>query len=288
MQLIHDPLIIPETVDFMNRVLSTSTVQTIQQLKHQELDQCWRAWLTASSYNRVIGLDQFCYSSFCAGTTPAFGEFISRNCNRRVRASRSDFIVSRILSRSYNRALVHLEDEELHSNDCVIMSFPFSGNGSLYPAHDRLLDQADQLGVPVFVDGAYFSISHGIDYPLYRKCVTDFVLSLSKSMGDSSFRMGIRFTRNKVDDGITAPLLGHDIFDRLNSYVSIKLLNEFSHDWIINKYRPTSDLICAQNNLTPTNTLTLALGGQEHLQFKRGDYIRVCISKELSRLSTNR
>jgi hypothetical protein len=287
MHLSHDPLIIPETVEFINNLMSQITVDGVRQVEHKELDQSWRNWLTNSSYNSVAGLDQFNYSCFSAGTTPAFGEFISRFPTRRVRSSRSDFVLTQILARSYGRSIVSLEDEKLDSNDCVIISFPFSGNGSFYPGYNELLDSADQLKVPVFIDGAYFGISHGITYPLQRPCITDFAVSLSKNLSANSSRLGIRFTRNAVDDGISAGLIMNNVFDKLNAYISIQLLNHFSHDWIINKYIPLNALVCKQHNLTPTPTVTIAIGGEEYAQFKRGDYIRVCISQELSELSFN-
>ena len=40
---------------------------------------------------------------------------------------------------------------------------------------------------------------------------------------------------------------------------------------------------CSQQNLTPTNTITLALGDDVlHKEFKRGDYARICISEDIS------
>jgi hypothetical protein len=284
MKQAHDPLYIPDSVEFIDGVMSNITIGQLQQINHVDLDTAWRSWLNNSSHNTVNGLNQFAYSCFSAGTTPAFGEFISRFPTRRVRVSRSDFVLTRILSDTYSRSMLYLEDAELNENDCVIISFPFSGNGSLYPGCNELLDCADKLNVPVFIDGAYFGISHGIDYPLAHPCVTDFSVSLSKHIGGNCLRLGIRFTRNSVDDGISAGLIGSNVFDRLNSYVTVQLLNQFSHNWIIDKFKTSSDLICAQYNLTPTNTITIGLGGQDYKQFKRGDYIRVCISEELSKL----
>jgi len=285
MKLAHDPLRITECIEFINGLMSNITVEQLAQIKHSELDTAWREWLTASSYNRVNGLEQFNSSCFSAGTTPAFGEFISRFPNRRVRVSRSDFVITRILCTAYQRPMTYLEIEKLDKNDCLILSFPFSGNGSYYPDHEALLNSADELNIPVFVDAAYFGISHGIDYPLHRPCVTDFAVSLSKNLAGNTFRTGVRFTRKPIDDGLSATLIAANIFDRINSYLAIKLLAQFPHDWLIDKYCSPSKTICLQNNLTPTQTITIGIGGPEHIQFKRGDYIRVCISEELSRLS---
>lgn len=288
MKQAHDPLLIPEAKQFMMQTLNHINLDEVCNLQHQHLDQAWRAWLSASSYNTVHGLDQFSHSCFCAGTTPVFGEFISRHSKQRLRVSRSDFVLSKILARTYHRSMQWLEEEPLKHNDCLIISLPFSGNGSWYPGFQELLYHADDLGVPVFIDAAYFGISHGIEYPLNHACVTDFATSLSKHLANgNAFRMGIRFTRTSIDDGLSAALLGSNVFDRLNAYISIQLLNNFSHDWIIRKYKVASEGICHNNLLEPTNTITIGLGGQTHVHMKRGDYIRVCISEELSRISVN-
>ena len=283
MKKIHSPLRLKQVVEYIDSILSTLTYDQLLKVSMLQLDQTWRTWLTASTYNTVNGLDKFTHSTFIPGTTAAFGEFISRYPNRRIRVSRSDFVLTKILSRTYERLVVDLEDGPLLFNDCLIVSFPFSGNGSLYPDVDLVLDQADALGVPVFIDAAYFGISHGVDYPLNRACVQDIAFSLSKNLAGDPLRLGIRFTKHKVDDGASAALLGGDIFDRLGAAISIKLLERYPHDWLVELLMPYNEIICGCHNLRPTNTLTITLGSSAYYaEYSRGDYTRVVISDELS------
>ena len=284
MKLNHDPLADRHVIDSIDRILRDIDLAKISSITNFNHDKSWRSWIMNTPYNHVQGLDSFVYSAFVPGTTDAFGEFIARYPTRRIRVSRNDFVLTEILARSWNRTLLHLEDALLDQNDCVIISLPFSGNGSYYQHWNDLLDQADLFEVPVFLDAAYFGISHGIDYPLHRSCIKDFAISLSKPLAGNQLRLGIRFTKDNVDDGVTAGLIGSDIFDRLNAWISMQLLNEFSHAWIIDRYKPVSDTIVNQYNLVPTNTVTLALGNESMMQFKRGDYIRVVISDEISRV----
>ena len=285
MKIGHDPLKDKLSIQYIDFVLKEIEYKNLESLSHEQLDSAWRKWLTTDTYNNVVGLEKFSHSAFSPGTTDAFGEFISRYPNYRIRVSRSDFILTKILSKTYGRVLVPLEDGELESNDCLIISFPFSGNGSYYPDYEQLLDICDELNVPVFIDGAYFGISSGINYPLHRNCVKDFSVSLSKNLAGNPLRLGIRFTKDEVDDGITAGLLGSDVFDRLGAYISIKLLGQFSHKSVVDRHIDNSNEICSNNNLTPTNTFTIGIGSPEMEEFKRGDYVRVCISEELSELT---
>ena len=135
--------------------------------------------------------------------------------------------------------------------------------------YESVLDTCDRLNIPVFVDGAYFGISRDINYPLHHSCIKDFSVSLSKNLAGNPLRLGIRFTKEEVDDGITAGLLGSDVYDRLGAHIRI-----FSQVGGSNK-------VCVDNNLTPTNTFTITIGTPEMEQFKRGDYVRVCISEAI-------
>lgn len=281
----HVPLKIPEVISFVNTIFPNITWQKLMEVQHKDLDQAWRSWLMASQHNTIIGLDKFQHSGFCPGTTDAFGEFIARYPQRRVRVSRSDFVLTKILAKSWGHSLLFVEEGPLESNDCLIMSMPFSGNGFQHPGHDSLLDQADDLGVPVFVDGAYFGISRDIVYPLDRECIKDFTVSLSKNMIGDPLRLGIRFTKEPIDDGITAGLIGSDIFDRLGAYLTIELLQNFSHAWLMDKYLPMAEEVCNKLGLQSTKTFTLALGPETMTEYKRGDYVRICITDELSRIS---
>ena len=286
MKLAHDPIQNSEVQGSIDEILSNLSLTTIASVTHNQLDSQWRRWLQNSSHNTIIGLDSLPYSAFCPGTTDAFGEFIARYSTHTIRVSRNDFVVTKILARSWNRKLKFLEDGPLEHNDCVLISLPFSGNGSYYSAWPSILDQAEELDVPVFVDAAYFGLSHDIVYPLNRTCIKDFTVSLSKNLAGNSLRLGIRFTRDQVDDGITAGLLGSDIFDRLNAYISIELLKAYSHNWFISKYKKSSDMIAKNLGLSNTHTVTLKIGNDSMTEFKRGDFVRVVISEELSDIAT--
>jgi hypothetical protein len=283
MKLGHDPLHIPEVQRYIDTIFPRITTEKLRSVTNEHHDATWRNWLCASSYNNIVGLDQFEYSSFVPGTTDAFGEFIARYPDSRVRVSRSDFILTPILCRQWNRTIVDLEDDKLREGDILIMSFPFSGNGSTYPDQENVLDQADSLSVPVFVDGAYFGISQDVEYDLTHPCITDFSVSLSKCLTGNPLRVGIRFTKDNIDDGVTAGMIGSDVWDRLGAYIGIDLLRQYSHDWVVETIKPISDQVCKELDLIPTNTMTLATSDIEIKEFLRGDYTRVCITEEIAR-----
>lgn len=278
----HEPILDKQVQLHVDDLFSSMSWNHIKNIQYQDYDRAWRTWLTSSTHNEINNLDKFEYSCFCAATTPIFGAFVARNHRRRVRVSQYDFMVTSVFCRNYGVECVYLEDAQLDANDCMVISFPFAANGTQHPDTQKWLDQAETLGIPVLIDAAYFGISHSMQYPLKYSCVQELAFSLSKNYVGKVLRLGIRFSREKIDDSLSAAQLGSDIFDRMGASVAISLLDRFSHDWFIHKYKIKSDRVCQDLKLIPTNTLTLALGGSEFNEFKRGSWNRVCISSRLS------
>lgn len=269
-----------EVRNFIDQILKTLTIDQIDTFEYSEYEKVWRDWISDSSYNKISGLETFKHSAFLSGSTNAFPEFISRYPNRRIRVSKSDFVMTKIVSRIQQRDFLFLEDGDLDPNDCLIFSHPFSGNGKTLPNYQTLLDQADMFGVPVMVDACYFTVSHGIDYDLSHVSIKEINFSLSKNYSSTNLRTGIRFTKEFVDDSISATL-SMGIFNKFSAIVGYQLLKHFSHDWFISKYISAYEQICTELNLEKTNTLSFAIAPDSWQEYKRGDYTRVCVSEEL-------
>jgi hypothetical protein len=145
---------------------------------------------------------------------------------------------------------------------------------------NQLLEHASELGVPVLLDMAYYAIAHGIDIDVDQPCITDVVFSLSKSMS-VPLRLGMRFCRSNHDDLIQ---VNSDLrlFNRLAGTIGIHIMNQYSHDWVVEKYLDRQRKICDTLGITPSMTLTLATGSTESLlDYVRNGYCRVCITEEL-------
>ena len=278
----HVPLRDSEVRNHITHFLKGLDIDTINNLKYQDYDQCFREWVTSTRHT-FKGFELFEHSAFSHGTGSAFGEFIARYPGRRVRASNSEFVMARIIAKAYGRDFKSIEDGKITKNDLIILSTPFCGNGGTHTQHDALLNEADDLGVPVMIDGAYIGISEGMTYNFNHECIKDFAVSLSKVFDVMNFRIGIRFSKEKLDDGLACGIIAGDIFNKMGATIGIKLMQEFNGGYIINKYKQKYLEYCRQENLTPTNTITLALGDEVlHKEFKRGDYARICISEDIS------
>jgi len=251
---------------------------------------CWQSdnyfvsfqqWISKSSYNTVHGLENFKHRAYCAGTYDGIQAFVHRHVTtRRIRFSQAEFVGAKIVANNAQAKWQYLEEEPLDQNDALVLSLPFAGNGNYYPNYSELLSTCSTLNIPVLLDLAYFGISTGIDFDLNYDCVTDVVFSLSKPMS-AQLRLGVRYTKHLQDDVIQV-LSDSNTYNRIAVAVGTTLLSNFSHDWIIERYRHKQKEICKKYDIEPTSTLTLALGNaQTHSQFWREGYYRICITDEL-------
>jgi hypothetical protein len=283
MLLAHKPLVdsdVKKTVFSVNANLRPEDIELESWDTKIYLDR-FEHWINSSTHNKVIGLENFSHKAYCAGVNEAIAVFVSRHAaKKRIRFGRAEFVGAKINSNAMQANWCLLEDDEIRVNDAVILSWPYAGNGHEIPEQDLLLKQCQHLDVPVMIDLAYFGISHGMTFDVSHHCITDVAVSLSKPLS-VPLRLGMRFTRNYHDDNIQS-LSDSKIYNRMAVKTGTELMKTFSHDWLIDKYLPLYQEVCAKLNLQSTPTITLALGNSvKHKEFFRNGYYRVCVTDEL-------
>jgi hypothetical protein len=241
-----------------------------------------QSWMLDHPLNNLRGLTVLPHGAYSAGSVEAIVSFVYRHSvQRRLRFSQAEFVAARIASQSAHNNWQYLEQEPLKANDAVLLSMPFAGTGDRYFQFDSVLDRCDQLGIPVFLDLSYWPISQGLDLNLDRPCVQEVAFSLSKPLA-TQLRLGLRLNRDPVDDMLQ---VNSDlkIYNRTAAWVGMRLMQEFSIDWLLSKYLHRQTEVCEQHNLVPSQTFTLATStDDQYQQFKRNGYNRICITDEIT------
>ena len=237
-------------------------------------------WIQASTYNQIHGLEAFGHRAYAHGAIEIIEEFINRHgSQRRIRFSEAEFVISKIACNSAGIEFLHLEAGPLASNDAVLVSMPFAGNGGVYPGYNDLIKQCNRLGVPMLLDVAYYGISHGMNIDLTPACITDVAFSLSKPLV-TQLRLGLRLTRQRHDDVLQSNS-DLKIYNRISAWLAVQLMKKFPCDYTISKYLDKQVNICNNLDIVPTATVTLALGDKRHTEFYRNGFYRICITDEL-------
>lgn len=244
----------------------------LSNLNH-EYTSTFRKWINSTTTNTIIGLDAFNYCDFCHGTTEAFDKFYIQNHTRRLRVFKADYAYHKFSHKNFE----FLENDILRPNDAIIISLPFSDTGEEYQ-YDRILQAADKLNIPVLVDCCWFGTCSDVIFNFSYSCITTITFSLSKSFPVSRFRIGIRFSKDDFDDGLTAYTRDNYV-NTLAQYIGISFMESFSPDYIPNKYRNKQAHLCETMRITPSKVVLLGLGDAEWSFLNRGgEHNRLCLS----------
>lgn len=244
----------------------------------------WSNWLQRSTNKKIIGIDGFKHAHFVQGTSQAFDHFALRHRNQEMLVLPGEFQYHRCIARNKCSSVVDIDNIKKHH--AMVISLPFSDTGSQHRDFKKILERCNVAEVDVCLDLAYWGISKNIVFDLDDfPCVKEFTVSLSKPFYMlETHRVGIRFSREYLDDGICM----QNEVGSINLYsmgLGKYFLDQFSPDWAWNKYGKVYHDVCQQLDLQPTDTVIFAMGNEHcHVDFNRGvpGQYRVCLSEYLA------
>ena len=215
-------------------------------------------WIRSGTLNTVSGLENFPYAVYSNGTTEAFDKFYMKNNKRRFRCFRGEYVYHQIAWRTSWPDWKFLEEEPLEHNDAVVISLPFSDTGNEHVQMQDVLQTCTDLKIPVLIDCVYFGVCSNINFDFNHACITDITFSLSKAFPLAYARVGMRLT--KVDDDDTLLML-HKIeyTNRIGASFGVKLMEQYSPDFIVNKYKQKQLDLCDTLGIVPSNTVLFGI-----------------------------
>lgn len=229
----------------------------------------YRQWIQTTNNNSINGFDQFKYACYSNGTTEAFDKFYMKNRNRRFRCFKGEYMYHKLAWRDKFDWL-WIEEDSLRPNDAVVISLPFADTGAKHNEYDWLMTQCSLKNIPVLVDCAYFGICNDINFDFTAPCITDITFSLSKTFPVANARIGIRFTKEDNDDTM---FVYHKIHynNKIGAAIGLNYLEDFSPDYIYNKYNSKQKQLCKELNVKPSKTVLFGIDFQNlYPEYNRG------------------
>jgi len=249
--------------------------------------EIWKQWLNFSNNKSIIGLDDFTHADYTQGTSQSFDNFILRHSHdRQILVLSGDFQYHACMGKHVDFAYVKdFRDMEsvirgpgLHA---LLISVPFSDLGVMHPQFDQLMQVCDVHDIPVCVDLAYWGISKNVYINLYKfPAIKEVTCSLSKPFCTlENHRVGIRFTRDYVDDGISM-LNEVKMQNNFSMALGVEYMKNFSPDYNWETFGEAYQKVCNEHSLQQTDTVIFGTGGEEFKEFNRGieGNNRVCVS----------
>ena len=157
-----------------------------------------------------------------------------------------------------------------------ILSMPFTGHGQIHEQYEEWR----QSDIPMMLDMCHAPTSKGIVLD-DDDCIKQVCFSLSKAFwGGEWLRIGVRYSKEDHDDGID--IANHvKMVPRISMGVANELICEYDFDNAWTKNEVYYNSVCERLNLTPTNNIMFALGGEEYNEYNRAGYNRICLSQEI-------
>lgn len=245
------------------------------------LDQ-YVSWVENSKLNKFQNLSKFDVKAFSNGTTEGFDKFYLKNHTRRFRCFRGEYMYHGATWKKDFSNWCYIDQAPLMSNDAVIVSLAFSDTGNIHQDLYSVLDQCDQLNIPVLIDCAFVGICANIEFDFDRPCITDITFSLSKTFPVANLRIGMRLTRVDDDDSLLV-INKTNYTNRLSCAVGLDLISKYSADYNYKQWREQQVEFCKQLDIVPSNTVIFGLGDQRYQEYNRGNTTnRLCFARYLA------
>jgi hypothetical protein len=206
-------------------------------------------WLENSTLNNIAGLDTFGRIDIMQGCTQYIDSIYMKG---EVQVLNGDYKYHHRLG-NWGRTVGSLSPKIP-----LIIAMPFPSTGAVHNQMTEILDEAQDKGIGVHVDGAWLTCCRGINFDLSHPSISSIGISLSKGLGLGWNRVGLRWTKDKQPDSIS---IMNDFHMLLRAPVMIAnhFLSNFESDYLWNTHGDNYFKICQDFNLTPTPAIHIAM-----------------------------
>lgn len=230
-------------------VITGSLDKNITDSVYTNFKQEMTNWLFNSKLNHVIGFNVFNRVDIINGCTQFIDNIYMQG---RPQVLIGDY--------RYHARLGNLWSKpgSLKNDVPLIIAMPFPSTGAVHNKMTEILDEAQNKGISVHVDGAWLTCCRGINFDLSHPSIKSVAVSLSKGLGLGWNRIGLRWTRQTEADSVTI-MNDYNMNLRAPAMIGLHFLRNLSPDYLWNKYGNAYYKICKDFDLTATNSIYLAL-----------------------------
>ena len=207
-------------------------------------------WIFNSKLNNLKGIDTLTRKDVIIGCTQFIDNLYMQGP---VQVLRGDYRYHERLGLAYVKDV-----GSLIPDIPLIIAMPFPSIGDVHTNMKEILDEAQDKGINVHVDGAWLSCCREIDFDLSHPSIESVGISLSKGLGLGWNRIGLRWTKSKDFDAITI-MNDFNMNLKAPAMIGLYFLRNLSPDYLWNTHREKYQKVCADFGLTPTKSIHLAL-----------------------------
>ena len=207
-------------------------------------------YINDTKLNTLTGLDTFTRTDIINGCTQYIDNLYMQGP---VQTLRGDYRYHERLKLSYIKDV-----GSLIPNIPLIIAMPFPSIGAQHSDMVEILHECNIKNIPVHIDGAWVTCCRDIEFDFTHTAIQSVGISLSKGLGLGWNRVGLRYTRQTHNDSITI-MNDFRMNLRAAAMIGIHFVRNLPTDYLWNKYSESYYKICKDFDLTPTNSIYLAL-----------------------------
>jgi len=217
-----------------------------------------------------LPLDKF-DADYSAGCTQSFDSFYLRHRHKKFRCYVGEYFYHLKTWQSNNIDWSFINNKNpLTNGDALVISYPFCDTGDFW--NSLVFEECCQKNIPVLIDMCYYPLTQGCNFNLDYECIDTVAFSLSKVFPVANYRIGVRYTRNNINDG---QKLHHSINynNMLSAFIGIKLIEKYNVTHIHNIYNYKQKDACEFFNLTQSDSVLFGVGDKDWNIYSRSNLL---------------
>ena len=248
----HRPMYVSEFVRLRSSLSMKDYPQDFNeytQLFLREIDE----WIRSHRFVEYYGLEHFPRRDVILGTTHQLDE-IHWAHKGRIAVMNGEYKYHRRLTDYKVKQINHYG--ELFDGDVFVVSMPSCITTNGHKDFEDLLDHCLAKKIPVHIDGAWFGQCKNFELDVSHPAIQSVSVSLSKALGMGSNRIGIRYTRERVN-GPIAIMNDFGYVNVSDMWLGVESMRRFGPDFWWRNYGDLYSKVCEDFNLEETDSIHL-------------------------------
>lgn len=211
-------------------------------------------WVRNHRLVSYLNLDSFSRIDSILGTTHQLDELHMLHGSD-IAVFKGEYKYHRRLTDFRVKQIVHYS--ELSKGDVLVISYPSCITTGYHAEFEQLLDHCLGMRIPVHIDGAWFGQCRNFEQDVSHPAIHSVSISLSKALGMGSQRIGIRYTRDRVNGPISI-MNDFNYANVSDMWIGVEMMNRFGTDYWWRNYSNLYSKVCKDFDLEESNSIHVA------------------------------
>jgi hypothetical protein len=210
-------------------------------------------YFASSKRNNLIGLDQFEFVDATIGCTHYIDNLIQTYSISGLQIFEHDYKYYQRLDPFLKFAKIG----QLEKNKPILIAAPFPGYLNLHIDWQQILDECSKKQIDIHIDGCWMGAATDITLDLNHTSIKSICFSLSKCLGMSWNRVGMRFCKQSYNDSISI----QNKFNMIPEFLlhnAMVAMDTLPIDYLWDTYESKYNNICKHLLLRPSKIIYAA------------------------------